>query len=913
MTDPIHPLKNSRRRYEKRTYTPLVVAAPEDGETTDALGRSVLAQTLMISSDEFTELTRRLRVQEGPLAAAATMQAIDQAVSASELLTAASKLAATTTADLQTVADTLSAIRTEVADALTNGLENLDAGYAIEPTRASSKKVTADIAHTQAATTKAVKAARVTVKASPANGATGSSPAAPSMTPLHLPAAALRDPLLAALSLAAAAIPQRTPTAASRNILAVALGRELATRAPDVLAWADIHAPEQLHGLVAAARPYAGSSATNTATILDAATSLWRLRLLPQLFAAALTQRPLQPIGLLHLERLEMTPLDVERGELTYSLPLAPNEKVTLAHREWSVREEQFTDFIEDQLENFSQTGVSQSTDLAMSSTTQTSHDNTLNMGQPVSSANAVSVTGTVDTTTGAGSSVNDATSQEEDKSQTRSVTATASTRTMKDHKVSFTVTTVAGTEDFTSHLIENKHIDKSMRIDYFKRVRNWRSDLYRYGARLTYDVVLPDPGAQLRSREREIQAIQDELATEFQLYLVPSDIQLNNWEQLADQYAVQLPSPPEPVRQIEATQQVAYSTPFDENTAPDGSKWLDHHRLVSLATSIPDGYQLQNLNVYASIDTWPNIPNYGGWVNAYAGQSVYLATADANGFCNISWDLDGSQVPAEGQITVVFRMQVPESGLIRLTVTVTPTEAAMEEWRLSCWAAIRGAASASNALHRSYLNDRQAALQRELGADDTIRLRRLEREAIMRAVLDWLFPGFEDANSVLSNLPSPGSLNQGQWQQVMEYGEYIKFVQTAIDWDNVVVFLYPYFWDTIWNEHEKLFLNHPDVLHREFLRAGAARVIIAIQPGFENDVVSLLDMGQLGALGDQSRFAQVIDDVQQANAAYAQTTQGGGATEDPKEPGVLIGSWTDFTPTSALDIEVTLQRVIET
>ncbi len=204
--------------------------------------------------------------------------------------------------------------------------------------------------------------------------------------------------------------------------------------------------------------------------------------------------------------------------------------------------------------------------------TTQTSHDNTLNMSQPVASANAVTVTGAVDTTAGGGSSVNDATSQEQDKDQSRAVTATASTRTMKDHKVSFTVTTVSGTEDFTAHLIENKHEDKSLRIDYYKRVRNWRSDLYRYGVRLTYDVVLPDPGADLRARVDELQAIQDQLPSEFQFYLVPSDVQLSNWEQLADAYGVQLPSPPDPVRQIETTQQVVYTTAYDEVTAADGS-----------------------------------------------------------------------------------------------------------------------------------------------------------------------------------------------------------------------------------------------------------------------------------------------------------------------------------------------------
>jgi hypothetical protein len=61
-----------------------------------------------------------------------------------------------------------------------------------------------------------------------------------------------------------------------------------------------------------------------------------------------------------------MTPLGVERGELAYSLPLAPDEKVTLAHREWSVREEQFSEFIEDVQENFSQQGVAQTDDIAM-------------------------------------------------------------------------------------------------------------------------------------------------------------------------------------------------------------------------------------------------------------------------------------------------------------------------------------------------------------------------------------------------------------------------------------------------------------------------------------------------------------------------------------------------------------------
>ena len=200
--------------------------------------------------------------------------------------------------------------------------------------------------------------------------------------------------------------------------------------------------------------------------------------------------------------------------------------------------------------------------------------------------------------------------------------------------------------------------------------------------------------------------------------------------------------------------------------------------------------------------------------------------------------------------------------------------------------------------------------LQKQIAGDDPVRLRRMEREAIMRSVLEWLFPGFEDASSVLANLPSPGYLDAGTWQQVMQYGEYIKFVQTAIDWDNVLVFLYPYFWDTIWHEQEKLFLDHPDPIHREFLRAGAARVILAIQPGFEDRIAA-----RPGSTGLSFRpkpfFREAIDYVKTTNAVYTKTASGGGPAEDPKEPGILIGSWTDYTPSSALDIETTLMPVI--
>jgi hypothetical protein len=903
-----HPaLLNSKRRHEKRTYTPLIVDEPGRDDGTDALGLAARVRGLMLTSGELAQLRESLDAP-GQLSALNAIGDLTTAVSGAGVLAAASNLLSASLDDLRSVSNALGQLRSAAADQLASALHDLDKSHTAEtryssvPSRrpADPPPISTSAPHSSGHGLGSLIGDSLEKLTSrpPADAV----PESARNFELFVPAGVSTAPRAADLAMAAAGSSQKaTPV----RMLQIALGPGLSERAPSVLAWGLEKRPEQLRPLLDIAEPYMPSAADPASGITGALSNLTRLHLLTKLFNQSLTQRPLQPLGLLHLERLEMIPLPVERGELAYSLPLAPDEKVTLAHREWSVREEQFSEFIEDVLENFSEQGVAQTDDIALSTSTQSSHNNALSMSQPVASAPGVHVTAPLDTTTSA--TVDDTATKEESKSQSRTVTALASTRTMKDHKISFTVTTVSGMEDFTAHLIENKHTDKSMRVDYFKRVRKWQSDLYRYGVRLTYDVVLPDPGARLRSREVEIQNIADELATEFDLQLAPSQITVFNWEQLASQYGVALPSPPDQVRHIEASQPVSFTTPNDVVTGSDGVKYVTHHRVTTLNVTTPQNFQLSNLNVYTSIQSWKTDPNYSGWVSAYAGQSVNVALADSGGYCTLNWNLNGGQVPADGQITVFFRMQVAQSGLLRVTGTFVPTESYMEEWRLAAWTIIRDAATAKAAQHRSYLRERQAGLQKQISGDDPVRLRRMEREAIMRSVLEWLFPGFQDASSVLANLPSPGDLDPGTWQQVMQYGEYIKFVQTAIDWDNVIVFLYPYFWDTIWHEQEKLFLNHPDPVHREFLRSGAARVILAIQPGFEEQVVALLDQGQLGNLPNQSRFREALDYVQTTNAAYAKTTTGGGPSEDPKEPGVLIGSWTDYTPSSALDIQTTL------
>ena len=86
------------------------------------------------------------------------------------------------------------------------------------------------------------------------------------------------------------------------------------------------------------------------------------------------------PVGWLNLERLEMTPVGIERGGLIATIPLAPKERTFVVQKEWSVTTQEFTSIVTDLLDNFSETGVTENTQLTQATTSQVAHGNQFNV-----------------------------------------------------------------------------------------------------------------------------------------------------------------------------------------------------------------------------------------------------------------------------------------------------------------------------------------------------------------------------------------------------------------------------------------------------------------------------------------------------------------------------------------------------
>ena len=95
----------------------------------------------------------------------------------------------------------------------------------------------------------------------------------------------------------------------------------------------------------------------------------------------------IEPVGRLHLERLEMVPAGIERGDLVHSIPLTPRETVNISHREWSTKTEEFDKLVTDLLDDYSEEGVTEKNELAQTVDTQSKHATSLNVGTAMSAS----------------------------------------------------------------------------------------------------------------------------------------------------------------------------------------------------------------------------------------------------------------------------------------------------------------------------------------------------------------------------------------------------------------------------------------------------------------------------------------------------------------------------------------------
>ena len=563
--------------------------------------------------------------------------------------------------------------------------------------------------------------------------------------------------------------------------------------------------------------------------------------------------------GMLNLERLEMAPAGIQRGELLATIPLAPAETTAVVQKEWSVTTKEFSSIVTDSLENFSETGVTDNTELAQSTSNQIQHANQFNITGTVSGGIPL-ISGS--TTAAFGAQDSSSQSATDSRKHAVQVTQKASSRTKREHKVTISTTTVTGTSETTTRQLVNPSQTDPIRIDYFSLMRRWRIRLYRYGLRATFDIVIPEPAGQLRKAYAELAKLRDKLGPfEFNIAHFPpgyvrstSDDNYKAILKLADEKGAQLPPFPE------APPSKTVWTQLDKG---DAGAIKDNH---TDPINVPDGYWIENLVMHLRLRNrgkarilFCNLPEQED--NNASGGGVDIGPIDLAPL--------GLGYHQGGAFSVYVSSHDCENSFIEITAVFSPTDLTLNTWLSDAWQALYNAAQAQYFSTQQDIAAKVSAIEDQLNNVDTLTLRREESDEIMKGALRFLLgPGFDfmpgavdDAIATSSSVKPPdrrfGQVDQVhgvaftgsdyfmrplQQLELQDYEGLVRFINQAIEWENVVTFLYSYFWDMPESWEFIRQIKHPDANRQAFLRAGSARVVLTVRKGWEDAWLRFVD-----------------------------------------------------------------------
>lgn len=627
------------------------------------------------------------------------------------------------------------------------------------------------------------------------------------------------------------------------------------------------------------------------------------------------------PIGLLNLERIEMVPAGIERGELVATIPLAPGEQTAVTYKEWSVTSQEFTKIVTDELEEVSENGVTDNTDLSQSTASQTQHSNQFNItgtvqgGIPIISGSSTSTFNTQD---------GESESATVSRKHAKTLTQKASSRSRQEHKVTIATRTETGSEQTSTRTLTNPSPDP-IRIDYFSLMRKWHVRLYRYGLRLTYDVVVPEPAATMRRTYARLDQLRSQQGP-FAFPYSPSDVNLETvnadgapdpngkprYRWLADKYKVAVPPYPAAPAPVTA-----------EMSGAGNESWM----YITLEFTVPQGAQIAELRVTANIGRHPNDEDIH--LNVLGTQIVRNSGGGSlvvmDEVAKVQNTTDNFLLNHTGPQKVTFLLDNSAAPFVRVKAVLAHAAGVEETWRNEVWNAIYGAAQTEHYAQQQQISDEITALTERLFDVDTLTLRREENDEIMRSVVRFVLgPTYQympanvlGAFSSVSGVDlahgiafdqNTHNLTAEQWSAVRQHEDKVRFINQAIEWENVVSFLYSYFWDVPPSWPFIRDLRHPDATRQAFLRAGAARIVLTVRKGWEARWMRFAQEGIIDNTIPDAPYLSIAKEI----AAYDDRNYPGIPPANPArhaarlQESVFTTTATDLTPSAAaVTIEV--------
>lgn len=455
--------------------------------------------------------------------------------------------------------------------------------------------------------------------------------------------------------------------------------------------------------------------------------------------------------------------------------------------------------------------------------------------------------------------------SKEESQKFAQTVAKEVTQRTAS--KVSERVKRTVSTKTTESVEESNIHeVDAKTRDTHVIGIYQWidkisEAQVYNYGTRALFDFVVPEPAALLlhfASRPGATTVIPKPPPFTVSALDPINGVHEGNYDMYALRYeATGLDAPPEPTRSVGKVLE-GMDEKEDRGVC---------HQTADLV--LPDGYEAVSARVTTAF-SWLDDADLKPKVEILIAGHRAVLTKNS---LTATIALDGQQ---SGLSVAMFSVHAPQV-VVTISVECVRTARALTDWQLKTWSALKQASDRQMQLYNEKVARAKAEAESQSAKEVPVRVteQQLRDELKRLAIMMFTRQSFESFDAIDETGIKAGvdKLPGLDFDEAEAEGSYIRFFEHAFEWEQMSYVLYPYFWGRTAEWQAKVLSKQEDPMFSEFLRAGAARVVVSVRPNFELAVGHFMETGQVWTGGQSPNvtspeYLAIVDEIRERTQA---------------------------------------------
>ncbi|WP_419869156.1 hypothetical protein [Chryseobacterium sp. CT-SW4] len=389
---------------------------------------------------------------------------------------------------------------------------------------------------------------------------------------------------------------------------------------------------------------------------------------------------------------------------------------------------------------------------------------------------------------------------------------------------------------------------------------KKMKNQIYNYGKRTMFEFMIPEP-ARLHhlstiasSKETLIAPVDPRTATDpwtMETAKSATQLQIEYW---AGIYNVKL------TELTDATKSFSIGTQWIKLDGDNGYKHL--------TLDIPANYQASHIKMYYGFER-----NRGGESTLYTTNFNGGMTSFHTGNNSIDDSAEFTPQNVTGAYDFVYQGSNIDSVNFAFDITCKLSDAYMQAWIQENFEAIIKAYEEAYAAFQEKQKEAEESAAAE-EAENKEKLgsfyREMESVILKHNCIAYLLQDYMIA--IGKSFTTGDQMSNFQvtlGEELEQYTALAKFMEQAFEWEIMDYTFYPYYWADRKKWQELYLSQSTDLLFRNFLQAGMARVIVTVKPGFEDAVQFFMNTGKIWNGGEvpvigDPMYMSIVDEMRQ-------------------------------------------------